>query len=705
MNQTNSRIHLACAFVLVIFLFFTFILLREPLNKRENPTDTNTDTAVATYSLSVPSTRGAILDRNGQALVQNRQGTDIVLYYVTFPSDQKSKNNILLSLIRTVEANGDEWIDELPLVLNPDGSVLFRTDSESDIQFMKSDSLLHLNDYATAKNCMDAFIDDFELEEYTAEEQRKLASVYYNMAKTSFGYLTAYTFAKDVSMESAAFIMENNSFFLGVETVVTAYREYGGDGTLAAHVLGVVGAISADEYAAERDLLNKALEDATLTDLEIAQLKARSYLPTSEYGKFGIEAAAEEYLHGASGTLDFYIDTDGNVTTDYSVLPQQGYTVVTTIEKGLQEVAEQSLQERIQNATEEEALAQGLSPAGAVAVIDIHSAAVLASASYPAFSLEKYYDDYDTLVKDNGKPLWNRTTQSTYSPGSTMKCAIALAALEEGIIDEDDMILCQGVYEYYDIVFACNDQTAHGYVNVKTALQHSCNIFFYQLAEKLGIEKIQEYAKLFGLGSATGIEINESKGILAGPEYRDSVGGTWQQGETLLAAIGQSDNSFSIIQLANYAATIANGGTRYKPYLIDRVLSADYSEIVYSHETEILAQPGFSEKNIQTVKEGMLLVATESNAQYSFEKLDHYVAAKTGTAEKTLLVNDVYVEGTDGFLIAFGPYEDPQIAIAIVVENAGSGSSTAQVAADIFEYYFNSQNQIKPAQPVNELIG
>lgn len=690
--------------MLVIFLIYSGILLYRQTDTPEQSESIDAAT-VAAYSVSVPSARGEILDRNGKPLVQNRQGTDVVLYYVNFPQDAFERNNILISLIRTAERNKDEWIDTLPLVFADDGSIEYEEDREADIAFMKSKSLLHLNNYASAKNCFDAFVRDFELEDFSPEEQRKLASVYFNMAKTSFGYLTSYTFAKDVSRETAAYLMENNDFFKGVETVVTAYREYNGDGSLASHILGVVGSISAEEYKSEKAALEEVLKDTTLSETEIAQIKARSYSQTSEYGKFGIEAAAEQYLHGANGTLTFREDADGNVTKEYTVLPQQGYTVISTIHSGLQEVAEQSLKERILAATKEEALANGLSPAGAVVALDIHTGAVLAAASYPDFSLTDYYDEYSDLLKDDGKPLWNRTTQSTYAPGSTMKCAVALAALEEGIIDENDTILCEGTYEYYDITFACHNQTAHGYVNVKTALEHSCNIFFYQLAEKLGIEKIQEYARLFGLGSKTGIEISESAGILAGPAYRDSIGATWQQGETLLAAIGQSDNSFSIMQLASYVAMIANGGTRYTPYLIEKVLSSDYSEVLYTHETQIAAQPGFSQANLDAVKEGMRLVATQTTTSYSFYDLAHTVAAKTGTAEKTLLVDGVYVEGTDGFLITFGPYEDPQIAIAIVVENAGSGSSTAQVAADIYEYYFETQKEINYSKPVNELIG
>ena len=666
----------------------------------------NTDTAaVKSYNVAVDSTRGEILDRNGQPLVQNRQGTDVVIYNLSFPEDKTSRNNILLSLIRALESNGDTWIDDLPLVFAPNGRIMFAEERESDIAFLKSDKLLHLNDYATAQNCLDAFISDYELKAYSADEQRKLASVYYSMAKQEFSNYAPYTFAEDISMKSAAFIMENNEYFRGVQTVVSAYREYDGDGTLAAHILGVVGTISADEYEREQTQLAKLLSDETLSPDSVKQLKAKSYSMNDEYGKFGIEAAMETYLRGTRGTQTFRVDTQENISSEYSELPLTGGAVVTTINKDMQKVAQESLAERIRNATQLEALAKGLSPAGAVVVLDIHSGAVLASASYPTFNLEDYYKDYNTLLEQAGKPLWNRAMQSTYSPGSTMKCAIAVAALEEGIINRETRLYCEGTYKFHDVTFSCFQYRAHGWINAEQALEHSCNIFFYQLAEKLGIEKIQEYASLFGLGSLTGIEISESKGILAGPQYRDSIGQSWQQGETLLAAIGQSDNSFSLLQLANYVATIANGGTRYTPYLIEKVLSDDYDEVLYRHETTVSAQTGLSQENLDIVKSGMLRVATLTSCWSSFSSLPYKVAAKTGTAEKTLLVGGVYVEGTDGFLISFGPYKDPQIAIAVVVENAGSGASTAQVAADIYEFYFEQQKEIEKRQPENQLIG
>ena len=412
----------------------------------------------------------------------------------------------------------------------------------------------------------------------------------------------------------------------------------------------------------------------------------------------------EEYLRGKNGVKTLSVDKDGNVSESYSVVPEQGGTVISTINKDIQEIAQEALRERISEVTDNEAIAKGLTPAGAVFVLDVNTGAVLAAATYPDFSLTTYYDDYNELSQNPGKPLWNRAFQSAYSPGSTMKPCVALAGLEEGIITKDTRYLCTGIYTYIDQTFACFNKNAHGNINVQRALGVSCNIFFFEIARQLGIEKLNAYAKLFGLGQKTGIEIDEAQGILAGIEYRDSIGKGWKPGETLLASIGQSDNSFTPLQLSNYCATIANGGTRYVPYLVSKVLSADYKTTLYEHTPEVAVQTNISKESLETVKGGMYIVANETSCEPYLGHLKYKVACKTGTAEKTRRVNGVYVDGTDGFLIAFGPYEDAEISIAVVIENAGSGSSTAQVAADIFEYYFSRMGVIRNIRTENTLI-
>ncbi|MBQ6118871.1 MAG: hypothetical protein IJK98_06535, partial [Clostridia bacterium] len=521
-----------------------------------------------------------------------------------------------------------------------------------------------------------------------------------------FSAYQPYIFADDVSIETVAYIKENGHNFRGVNGDVTSKRKYIGDGSIAAHLLGVTGSISAEEYNEEKAKTDEALAAPDLTEAQARQIKARAYTFNDTIGKSGIESVMEPYLRGANGSKEVTLNADGSTSESYSDAPAQGNTVILTIDQHLQEIADASLKKRILEISEEqsEAIANGLTPAGAVVVLDVNTGAVLAASSYPTFSLTTYYDDYAALAADPGKPLWNRVFQSAYSPGSTMKPAVAIAALEEGVITPNEGVYCAGTYQYYDIKFACFNNTEHGYVNVETALEYSCNIFFYEMAKRLGIDKLNKYASLLGLGEKTGVEINESKGILAGPKRRDELGLRWQAGETLLAAIGQSDNSFTPIQLCNYCATIANGGTRYVPYLVERITSADFTQTVLEHKPQVAVETNVAETTLTAVKRGMYLVANEGTCADTLGDLAYTVACKTGTAEKTRIIDGAIVEGTDGFLITFGPYEDAKIAITVVVENAGSGSSTAQVAADIYDYYFSTLNHDNTLQPENELL-
>lgn len=665
---------------------------------------TTDSSSVKSYNVTVGASRGEILDLNGNALVYNETVNTLTFNALNFPKENAEINTMLISLINLLEGKGETWIDTLPLVMNADGSVAFAEDKESEITKMRAPSMLNLNPYATAQNCYDAMLEEFGIEGFSKTDTLKLMSVRYNMKKLGFSVYTPYTFSEDVSVRTLAYVKENGNFYKGVDAEVRSVRKYTGNGTLAAHLLGTVGALSADEYKEKKTENETAIKAAGTDARKAAEIKARAYAITDDIGKNGIEKAMEEYLRGKNGLKTLSVDKDGNVSESYSVVPEQGGTVISTINKDIQEIAQEALRERISEVTDNEAIAKGLTPAGAVVVQDVNTGAVLAAATYPDFSLTTYYDDYNKLSQNPGKPLWNRAFQSAYSPGSTMKPCVALAGLEEGIITKDTRYLCTGIYTYIDQTFACFNKNAHGNINVQRALGVSCNIFFFEIARQLGIEKLNAYAKLFGLGQKTGIEIDEAQGILAGIEYRDSIGKGWKPGETLLASIGQSDNSFTPLQLSNYCATIANGGTRYVPYLVSKVLSADYKTTLYEHTPEVAVQTNISKESLETVKGGMYIVANETSCEPYLGHLKYKVACKTGTAEKTRRVNGVYVDGTDGFLIAFGPYEDAEISIAVVIENAGSGSSTAQVAADIFEYYFSKMGEIRNIRTENTLI-
>lgn len=694
--------------VIILFLlfgvFFAGFLCQLYYIQIVNADEYRTDTAVSSYLVNVEAPRGEILDKSGNALVYNEQVLTIEFNALTFPESDEEINTVIHRLINKLTESGEEWIDELPIVFSEEGLVVYEENAESEINYLKSKDMCAVNDYATAEDCLNVLIEKYALESFSKADARNIASVRYNMHKMYFSVSYPYTFAENIAVTTVSVIKENAALFPGVDSGVSSERKYSGDGTAASHILGVVGAISAEEYNTEKEKTETALADPLISDEQRLIIESKAYGLNDKIGKNGIESSMESYLRGISGTKTLSVTTADEILESYSLFPSSGDTVFLTIDLDLQEIADKSLKNQIMAVTEEEALASGLTPAGAVVVQNVNTGAVLAVSSYPNYSLSTYFEDYDKLAADAGKPLWNRAVQSTYSPGSTMKPVIAVAALEEGLIDASSTVYCTGQYEYIDQVFACFNKTAHGLINVEQALQHSCNIYFFELARQLGIDKMNTYSSLFGLGQKTGIEISESAGILAGLAYRDSLGLGWKAGETLLAAIGQSDNSFSPLQLNNYCATIANGGTRYVPYLIEKIVSADYNEISFERAPEIAVETNVSKDTLDTVKKGMYLVANNGSCEPYLGSLKYEVACKTGTAEKTLVIEDRVVEGTDGFLIAFGPYETPEIAITVVIENAGSGSATAQVAADIFQYYFSTLDTASSVQTDNTVI-
>ena len=704
MRERNKKLHIRILFVFLAFAlvcagFVLTVFLRQKAAAQAEKTAPVNDRV---YNITVPADRGEILDRSGNTIVYNEQINTLSLNALDFPSDVKEGNEIILSLIKYLESRGETWIDNLPMTLSG-GKPAFAEDRESDVNWMKSSYFLDLNPYATAQNVYDAMAETFALQDLSPTDAFKVMSVRYNMSRLGFSPTVPYTFAVGPSIQSVAYIKENGAFYRGVEAGVTSSRKYIGDGKLAAHLVGIVGAISADEYNAENAKTQAAIAEAGDDEEKLLEIRSSAYALSDRIGKNGIEKAMEPYLRGQNGVKTVTVHADGTKDEEYTVMPRTGGVAILTIDNPMQELAASSLKTRIIEETYDKAILGGLPLAGAVVVENVKTGEILAAASFPDFSLSTYYEDYAELSKDTGNPLWNRAFQSGYSPGSTMKPATAIAGLEEGVISPESYVLCTGVYEFIDQTFVCFNKTAHGAVNVQYALAYSCNVFFFEVANRVGIQKLNSWAKLLGLGERTGVEINETAGILAGYDERASRGEGWKSGETLLAAIGQSDNAFSPLQLTNYCATIANGGTRYVPYLVSKVLSSDYSQILYERTPQIAVQTDISAETLDAVKEGMYLVANVTSCREQLGHLKYDVACKTGTAEKVRIIDGRRVEGTDGFLIAFGPYDDPEIAITVVVENAGSGSSTAQVAADIFNYYFGTLNSIQTINPENVL--
>lgn len=633
--------------------------------------------SVYSKNVNMKAARGEILDRNGNPLVTNRQGSSIVFESAYFPASnkQEKRNEIILSLIKLFEAANVTWIDNLPVLLDIGNAPYFAENRKSDITKLKSKNMLNLNDYATAENCLDALIDKYSLQDYSIPDARKIASVCYEMKRLDFSISYPYTFAEDVPTELVAKIKENGSFYQGVNVEIVPYREYV-DGTLAPHVLGTVGAINSEEYST---------------------LKSSGYRITDNIGKSGIESAMETYLRGTDGKKTIETASSGSVSTTISEEPRQGDSVVLTLDKKLQQVTQQTLEDVLHN------LNYTTFPAGAAIVMDVNSFEVLACATYPTYDSSTYKKNYSALATDEKSPLWNRALLSTYEPGSAIKPSVAIAALEEGIITENTTFYCTGAYKYLDSSFKCAQFHSTRNQNVRLAIKESCNSFFYECGKQLGYLKMNEYRRLLGLGQKTGLEINEAIGIMDSPDYRASVGSTWHPGYNIQTAIGQG-NLFSQIQLAVYTSTIANGGTRYNAHLVKSIRTYGTYETILSKEPEVACETGFSKKTMDIVKEAMLQVGLSGTIGRNFSNLPVQVAAKTGTSQVYRNFNGVTQKVNNVFMISFAPYDDPQIAVVLVAEGSSSSTALSPMAARIYDYYFSNVGEFSSLQAENTLL-
>lgn len=677
---TATRRIAAICVVLFFFVFFAFDLVKLQIVDGEEYDAASSSVSEKTASIS--AARGEIVDRDGNPFVYNDQGYSVIFDHAYFPSakEQVRRNEIIISLIRLFEENSLEWLDELPLVFDASGTIQFKEDSESLIKEMKSEDMLHLNEYATAQDCFDALIERYDLQEFSSSDARKIASVCYEMKRIYFSVGNPYTFALDVPEEIISKIKENSHFYQGVDVQVVPVRKYS-DGDLAPHILGRIGAIDAEEYA---------------------EKKSEGYKITDYIGKSGIESAMEEYLRGVDGLATVYTDDDGNSTTQVTTDPQHGNTVVLTIHSGLQETVTNALEQALLDYAGTKG--NMVENAGAAVVVDCRNGEILASASYPTYDISTYSENAAALNTAAGSPLWNRALLSTYATGSTMKPSVAIAALEEGVIENDTTVYCSGMYTYLGQQFKCEQAHDTRFLDVVNAIDESCNTFFYEVGDMLGIEKMNEYRILFGLGSKTGCELGEASGVLDSPEYRNSINQEWLPGYTVQSAIGQAGNLFTPIQLANYVATIANGGTRYKTHFVKSIKSHDYSQTVLETQPEVVCETGVSKETLDTVRQGMLQVGTTGYCASYFRGLPVQVAAKTGTSQEIRNLDGVSVKINNGFLIAFAPYENPEIAVAVVGEGMTSGVFVAPVVAAAVEYYFGQSDSMESYQAENVLI-
>lgn len=627
-----------------------------------------------TRTVTLKAPRGEIVDRNGEPLVSNRVGFNIQLDKVYL--DAEKQNDVILSLINLMEQEGHDYNDSLPMA--KESPYTFDAVQSSAVDRLKTD--LKLNLYATEENVMEALIKKYNIVGYSPDDTRKIAGVRYEMDKKEFSITNPFVFAEDVSFETATKIQENAIQYPGVDAVETPYRQYEID-DFAPHILGTLSPIFEEEYFPPDD------EDTENNSL-YTDLKSKGYAMNDIVGRSGIEYAAEDYLRGTNGKRTIHLDSDGNVVSTEVEPAVSGNTVMLTLDKNLQMKTQQLLADFIENTLKKRAYGDGGDVKGGAAVVmNVKTGEILASVSYPSYTMTQYNTDYPSLKKAENNPLLNRAFYGQYRPGSTFKPSVGLSALAAHILTASDTVNCTGTYRYYtDYQPSC--MGTHGPTNIVHALEVSCNIYFYDVGRRLGIDKLNEYVRKLGFGGKTGVEIGEATGILSSPEYRDQLHAKypdcelWQEGNVLQAAIGQLDTQATPLQMVTAISTIANGGTRYQSHLIKSIKSYDMSETVKDDTPVVMDTIETEEENFQAVRDGMLASSLTGTSRYIFANYPIKIASKTGTPENTGTISDNIA------YVAFGPYEDPEIAVAICIEQGGSGYYAAPLCRDIFNAYF-----------------
>ncbi len=621
--------------------------------------------------VAVMPARGEILDRNGKPIAVNAMGYSIIFdrLYMTPKNQNETIHRLLILFAETHET----WVDDFPIVVKGE-KYKIAEDMEKQITGLRE--FLRVNTYATAENCMEHLVKKYELEDYDAPTRRAMAAVRYQMEKIEFSIPIPYVFAENVSIDTVSRVKENSVLFPGVDVRTTTIRQYP-NGTLAPHLIGTVGAINKEEYDEKKD---------------------EGYLLNDSIGKNGIEKAMENELRGKVGEKVIHTSDKGELVDvdEESNMSLPGNTVYLTIDSDLQRIANQALKDNIDDVAAKGRAARKKGSgedchAGALVVLDAKNFEVLASSTYPSFDLATYKDDIEDLVKDEkGTPLLNRVLQGAYAPGSTMKPSVALAGLQEGAITPTGTITCNGIYDTVresGLTFKCLGH--HGSVSVVRALTKSCNIFFYETGYRTGIDKMNEYGKRLGLGQTTGVEVDERTGILAGREARRAQGKNWTVGDTIQYSIGQSDNIFTPMQYAVYAATIANGGTRYEAHYVKEVRNYMREQVVFDKtgSQKMVAGLGVDANYIDVVKQGMRDVCKPGGtAGSTFASFNIPVSGKTGTAQVQKGTTD------NAVFICFAPADDPQIAVAVILEHGAHGGWAAPAARDVMEYYFNKKD-------------
>lgn len=624
--------------------------------------------------------RGSIKDSSGTMLASVDAQYSIVLYKTKV--NNETLNTTILKLLNILSTNGDSYVDNFLIDVNP-----YRFKLEEEESQKKWKKANNIDEDATAEEAFNYFKNKYDITSDNVEDIRKILAIRYEISYKGYSSTKSIEIASNISRQSLEQIKERNAEFSGVEVVETPVRVYPLK-TTASHILGRIGRIESNELEGNEDIYNQ----------------------NNIIGKSGIEYVFEKYLKGTDGVKQIDMNVDGTITDEYvSKEAVSGSDVILTIDSKLQAVTEQALADNI-NKIANHGFSQEDNPAdaGAAVVLNVKTGEVIAMASYPDYDPSAFVNGIDTntwnyYINGDTKPLENKAISAMYSPGSTYKMVTALAGLETGTITPKTKINDTGVFRKYNSSWKCWNRYGHGYLNVSQAIEHSCNYFFYDLGDRLGIDNLAKYSYYLGLGHKTGIELKgEIDGVLASNEIAKQENRVWNPGETISAAIGQSYNTFTPLQMAKYVAMIANRGKNLDVTIVKSIINPDGSEVSrdeyesYVNEKlglqqENVEEMSFKEENIEAILEGMRGVTSESGgtAYSTFKNFNIEVGGKTGSAQTG-------VQGkTNAWFVGFAPFDDPEIAIVVFVRNGGHGSYTAEVARDIIAQYFGmNTNQV-----------
>ena len=677
MNQDERktavrRMMLLIAAAAVIIGLYGFRLIFLQLVNGDSFTAQATNTT--DYKFTVTAARGDIVDSKGERIASSTTGYNVVLNKLLMGDEDL--DTMLQKIVGLLGENGESWNDSL-LIGQPDAAGHYEFTAASDnaaeqkaLAAMKDN--LGLQQYATADDVMEKLVEDYDLADFSLYWQRVLSGIHYEMQLQAFSNVNNFVMAENVSEATVATIKENSLSLPGVEIVETSTRSYE-QGTVLPHVLGRVGKITAEKWKVTD-------ENGQVT----YPLKEKGYNMNDIIGISGLESAYEDQLRGKDGVETITRNSDGViVNTALTTVPEPGHTVQLTIDSEFQKAVDQALAKNVEWIKNTYADSKQAN-AGAVVVIDVKTGGVLAASNYPSFDQNLYAAQYSEYSADENMPLFNRALQGLYTPGSTYKPSVAVAGLDTGLLNRNSTVNCTRVYTYYKDYRPRCAQHGHGNgpIDVVNAIKWSCNIFFYDVGRRLTSDVYDAYAYKLGLGQRTGVEVSEALGHLT--TKNDS---NYTESLDIQAAIGQGNTAVTPIQLATYAATLANRGTRYRTHFVKAILDSNTGKTLEETQPEVMDVVEDKGETFDLVREGMKGVAQTIPALAAYP---YTIACKTGSPQRSegYYVGSTYKHYTNAAMIAYGPAEDPEIAIGVVVEYGGAGARTGQLVADIFNAYY-----------------